>query len=152
MGPKWVALAHAGVLLACTAPEEPPVEPERGPFDSTRLVIQMGGMRLLDGLPSVQVALKNKTGTALWVAAVIDAPSGGEDCELFERIEPETSHTFACRQAELVFDEVYAVRFDVFADEARAELLEQQFTEFLFGAEFRVLLEAARAAREEGGP
>ena len=44
------------------------------------------------------------------------------------------------------------MRFDVFADEARAELLEQQATEFLFGSEFRVLLDAARAAREQDGP
>jgi hypothetical protein len=149
MGPKLAALAAAGVLLACAAPEEPP-ESKGDPFDSTRLVIQMGGMRLLDGWPAIHVALKNKTSESLWVAAVIDAPSAGQDCELFERIDPAASHVFACRQVDLVYDQVYAVRFDVYADQARSQLLEQQSTEFLFGAEFRVLLEAARAAREQG--
>jgi hypothetical protein len=50
---------------------------------------------------------------------------------------------------QLLYDEVYDVAFDVFADEARTELLEQQSTELLFGSEFRFLLEAARRAREE---
>ena len=46
MGPKLAALAAAGVLTACAAPKKPP-ESKGDPFDSTRLVIQMGGMRLL---------------------------------------------------------------------------------------------------------
>jgi hypothetical protein len=149
MGPKLAALAAAGALCACAAPKEPS-ESKGDPFDSTRLVIQMGGMRLLDGWPAIQVALKNKTSEPLWVAAVIDAPGAGQDCELFERIDSAASQLFSCRQVDLVYDEVYALRFDVFADEARSELLEQQSTELLFGSEFRVLLEAARAAREQG--
>jgi len=143
---QWLVASAAGAaLLACDAEEQ---KPEGDPFDSTRLVILMGGMRLVDGRPTVQVALKNKTPEELWVRAVIDAPAGGLDCELFEPIAPEVSHTFVCPQDELVFDAVYGVRFEVYGDEARSALLEEQATEFLFGSEFRELLEAARAFRE----
>jgi hypothetical protein len=143
--PLAALLCLLPVLLAggCASPPEP------DPFDSTRMVIQMGGMRLVDGLPAVQVALKNKTPDTVWVLARFRAPAGGDDCEQTERIEPEASAVFSCRQQQLLYDEVYDVAFDVFADEARTELLEQQSTELLFGSEFRFLLEAARRAREE---
>lgn len=144
--PRLAALV-AGLSLAAAACAAP--EPEPDPFDSTRLVIQMGGMRLVDGLPAVQVALKNKTPATVWVVARFRTPEGGDDCEQVERIEPQASAVFSCRQRQLVYDEVYDVAFDVFADERRSELLEQQSTELLFGSEFRILLEAARKAREQ---
>jgi hypothetical protein len=143
--PSTAALAAGALLLACAGDPEPR---QGDPFDSTRLVIQMGGMRLVDGRPTVQVALKNKTAEPLWVRTAVDAPEGGLDCELFEPIPPGASHTFVCPQDELVYDAVYAVRFEVYGDERRSALLEAQGTEFLFGAEFRELLEAARAYRE----
>jgi hypothetical protein len=143
---RSIAALSAGVLLLACASEPEPSQAD--PFESTRLVIQMGGMRLVDGRPTVQVALKNKAAEPVWVAATVDAPEGGLDCELFEVIAPGASHTFVCPQDELVFDAVYAVRFEVYADERRSAVLEEHVEELLFGSEFRELLEAARAYRE----
>ena len=139
-----LALAALIGTLACAGPPEG--QPD--PFDSQRLVIMAGGMRMLEGKPAVHVALKNKTPDPLWVAAAFTAPAGGRNCALFARIEPQASHTFACPQDELLFDRVYGVRFEVFADEQRARRLEQQSTEFLFGSEFRELMRAVSEAQE----
>lgn len=132
------------LLAACSS--QPEGQPD--PFDSERLIIQMGGMRMIDDRPVVNIALKNRTPDPVWVAAHFDAPEQGDDCSLFERIAPGASHTFVCSQSDLIFDRVYAIAFEVFADEARTVLLEQQSTELLFGSEFRSLLEIVRKAQE----
>jgi len=146
---RSLALAALIGSLACAGP--PKGQPD--PFDSQRLVIMAGGMRMLEGRPAINVALKNKTSDPVWVTATFEAPDGGQDCTCFECIEPGASHVFACPQDELIFDRVYGVRFEVFADEARAQPLEEQATEFLFGSEFRELMKAVRQALEqEQGP
>ena len=142
------ALGGLGLFGCASRPEGQP-----DPFDSSRLVIQMGGMRMVEGHPAVTIALKNKTAETLWVAAYFDVPEDGEGCERFERIEPAASQTFVCVQPDLIFDEVYVVRFEAFADEQRLELLEAQSTELWFGSDFRELLKlVGRAQAAEEAP
>ena len=143
MVPLARLLALALVLGGCRGPGEP-----ADSFESQRITILMGGMRMAEGLPAVQVALKNKTPDELWVRTRFDVPAGGRPCELFEPIPAGASFTFSCAQPDLVFDRPYPVSIEVFADEGGAVVLEEQSTEFVFGAEFRYLLEAFRHAEQ----